>query len=100
MPDYLTVSDFLANDSQMSKKIGGLRDSIDAVDAKVSSLSTAFKSYVSETDAYRIANDKRLADLQNDLNAFKRSVNERFDRLEQTMERGFALLFAQLGIQQ
>ncbi len=27
MPEYLTIGDFLANDSLMSKKIGGLRDS-------------------------------------------------------------------------
>ncbi len=104
----------------MSKKIGNLHDGLDAVQAQVSGLTTAFKSYVAETDLYRIANDKRLDgidtrlagvdtrlsnidtrldNLQNDLNDFKQAVNVRFDKLEQTMNQDFALLFARLGIQ-
>ncbi len=106
MPEYLTVSDFLANDSLLSKKIGGLRESVDAMQAQVGSLTSAFTSYVAETDAYRIANNKRLGDidtrldhLQNDLNDFKRAVNTELADIKQTMNRGFALLFARFGIQ-
>ncbi len=99
MPEYLTVSDFLANDSQMSKKISGLRDGVDAVDLKVSSLQAAFKNYVAETDTYRLETSKQLSDLRSDLNDLKQAVSLRLDTLERTMERGFALIFARLGIQ-
>jgi len=119
MPEYLTIGDFLANDSLMSKKISGLRDSVDAVREQLSSLTGAFKNYVSETDTYRIANNKRLdgidtrlnsietqlSDLRSDLNGFKQGVNSRFDTLEQTVDtlaqtvsQGFTLIFAHLGI--
>ncbi len=87
MPEYLTVSDFLANDSQVSKKIGGLRDSVDAVREQVTSLAGTLKNYIAETDAYRIATNNRLD-----------NIDSRLDRLEQVVTQGFALIFARLGI--
>ncbi len=102
MPDYLKVDDFLANDPLMSKKIGSLRDSVDAVRGQVDSLTMAFTNYVAETDAYRIANDKRL----DGIDARLAGVDGRLDKLEQavntlaqTVSQGFTLIFARLGIQ-
>jgi len=95
MPEYLTVSDFLAYDSQISGKIGKVSDTVEVVRAQVSSLLTGFKNYVSETDSYRLVNNKRLD-----------GVDMRLDRIDgeladikQAMNRGFALIFARLGIQ-
>jgi len=88
MPEYLTVSDFLANDSLLSKKIASLRDGVDAVQAQVGGIASTLKNYISETDLYRIETNKQLSDIRSELTAVK-----------QVMERGFALVFAQLGIQ-
>ncbi len=88
MPEYLAVSDFLANDSLLSKKIGSLRDSVDAVQAQVGDIASTLKNYISETDLYRIETNKQLSDIRSELTAVK-----------QMMERGFALVFAHLGIQ-
>ncbi len=112
MPEYLTVSDFLANDAQVSKKIGCINDNLDALREQIDHLTSAFRNYVAETDTYRIETSNRLnninsqvADLWSDLTDFKRSVNSRFDTLEQavstlaqTVSQGFTLIFTHLGI--
>jgi hypothetical protein len=106
MPDYLTMEDFLTYDTQMTRRIGRVEDTVEAVREQVSNLTVAFKNYVSETDTYRIANDKRLGSIDGRLDniesrfeRFEQAANSRFDALEQTMNRGFALIFAHLGIQ-
>ncbi len=95
MSDYLKVDDFLAYDSQISKKLGGLRDGLDAVQAQVTGLSNAFRNYVAETGTYCIETNKRLSNIESELAGVKHAVHT----LAQMMERGFTLIFARLGIQ-
>ncbi|SRR5579884_1442142 len=108
MPEYLIVSDFLANDSLMSKKLGSLRDSVDAVREQLSSITGAFKNHIAETDAYRIANNKRLDGIDTrlnnidtqlgDLHSDMTDIRQAMSTLAQTVSQGFALVFAHLGI--
>jgi DNA repair exonuclease SbcCD ATPase subunit len=98
MPEYLTVSDFLTYDAQMTRRIARVEDKVEAVREQVNNLTIAFTSYVAETDKFRNETNRQLSELRSDLNGLKQAVNSRFDTLEQTMEHGFSLIFARLGI--
>jgi hypothetical protein len=102
MPDYLKVDDFLAWEAQLSRKLGHMSGDVHTVKGQMSSLMTTFIKYVNETDAYRLANDKRLgniniqlADLRGEVADIKQTVGT----LAQTVSQGFTLIFARLGIQ-
>jgi hypothetical protein len=89
MPDqYLKVDDFLIYDAQLTRRLGRIDDNIEALRGQVNTLTTAFISYVAETDKYRNETDKRL-------NAIEGTLAD----IKQTMELGFSLIFARLGIQ-
>ena len=110
MPEYLTVADFLAYDSQMSSKIGRINDGVDAVQEQVNNLTSAFTAYVAETDAYRIQNDKRMDGIDarlDGIDARLDGIDKRLDTLSRELadvkrmvSRGFALIFARLEIVQ
>ncbi len=88
MPDqHLKIDDFLTYEGQLTRRLGRMDDNLEALRGQVNALTGAFKSYIAETDLYRIETNKRLA-----------GIDTRLSNLEQMVSQGFALIFARLGI--